>query len=329
MAKSVRQKEKLLRILEILEQRTDENHSISTKGLIEALKAYDIEAERKSIYDDIMVLTNMGYDIRQDKSKNGGYSLLSRRLEKSEILPLVDAVSCSKFITEKKSRELIKKLEGFLSVYEAGELNRNVYVSNRIKTDNESIYYVVDSVSSAIFLKKSIEFLYCEWNTKKQLVARKDGKKYKAFPLALVWDDEKYYLIAVDLLVNEIRHYRCDKIKDVSILNEGYDNIDLIKGFDPVLYENRTFGMYGGKEESVTLIFPERMCGIIIDRFGKEPTLRTENDGLISARVKVNVSSQFFGWLSGLGPEITIKGPETVREEYKNYLLKLIKAYEE
>lgn len=332
MAKSLNQKEKLLRIVQILEEKTDENHALSTRALIDELKTYDIEAERKSIYDDIMVLQNMGYDIRLDKSRTGGgYSLLSRRLEKSEILPLVDAISCSRFITEKKSRELIKKLEGFLSIYEAGELNRNVYVSDRIKTDNESIFYVVDGISTALIAHKAVSFLYCEWNIKKELVARKDGKEYRVYPITLAWDDEKYYLIGIDLESGNIKHYRCDKIKNVSIIEE--DNIlseehkKIISDFQAVKYENKTFGMYGGHEETVTLTFPERFCGVMIDRFGKEPTLRKEQDNLVSIRVNVNVSSQFFGWLSGLGNDVKIKAPQNVRDEYVDYIRNILDGY--
>ena len=328
MPKSIRQKEKLLRILEILEAKTDEDHFLSTKAIIEELSRFDIEAERKSIYDDMMVLQNMGYDIRLSKSKtDGGYALVSRRLEKSEILPLVDAVSCSKFITEKKSRELIKKLESFLSIYEAGKLNRSVFVSNRIKSDNESIFCVVDALSTAIFEGNMVTFKYCEYNVSKILVPRYDGKLYRVYPISLSWDDEKYYLIGFDDDIKEIRHYRCDKIKDVTVLDEKSEDIDKLKDFDIVNYENKTFGMYGGTEEAVTLLFPASMCGVIIDRFGKDPTFRKEENDKVSVRVKVNVSPQFYGWLVGLGPDVMIKSPENVREDFTKYLKKLYELY--
>lgn len=320
MPKSPKQKEKLLRILEILERETDENHSISTQQLIEALAKYDIEAERKSIYDDILVLQNMGYDIHQSKGHNGGYSLLARRFDRSEILPLVDAVSCSRFITEKKSRNLIAKLEGFLSHYEAGALNRDVFVTNRVKTDNESIYYVVDAVSSGICEKKKISFLYCEWNRKKELVPRHDGKRYVVSPLSLAWDDEKYYLIAYDGEYDQIRHYRVDKMKNVEILEEGLDQTDKIKKFDAVTHENMTFGMYGGEPESVTIEFPEELCGVMIDRFGKEPSILPAKEGRVSIRVKVNVSNQFFGWIAGLGAKARITAPEKTVAAYRQFL---------
>ena len=328
MPKSLKQKEKLLRILEILERKTDEDHYISTRELIEELSKYDIEAERKSIYDDIDVLKNMGYDIRLSKVKDkSGYSLLSRRLDKSEIMPLVDAVACSRFITEKKSRKLIKKLEGFLSVYEAGALNRDVLVTDRIKSENESIFYVTDAVSTAIAKKVYVTFKYCEYNVDKKLVERNKGKIYKVFPLTLSWNDERYYIIGVDFERNEIRHYRCDKIKDINVTSEPLKDRSPIEGFDIVNYENMTFGMYGGEKEAVTLSFPEKLCGVIIDRFGKEPTFRKHDNGIISARVNVNVSPQFYGWLLGLGPEVKIMGPDNVKENFKKYLKNVYDLY--
>jgi len=327
MAKSPNQKQKLLRILEILKDKTDEEHYISRSDLIDALKDYDIEAERKSIYDDIEVLIDMGYDIRKSKKKDGGYCLASREFDRSEILPLVDAVSSSRFITAKKSRELIKKLEGFLSKYEASDLHRDVHVSNRIKTDNESIFYVVDAVSRAITSKKKITFHYCDWNNKKEFVPRHNNKLYLDCPLSLFWDDEKYYLIGYDEEFNEIRHYRCDKMKDVTVTDEPICKNDIIEKFDPVHYENMTFGMYNGKEEYVTICFKDTLCGVMIDRFGKDPTFRKENDGYLSIRVQVKVSPQFFGWLTGLGGDVFLKAPQNIVDEYTDYLKKLLLNY--
>ncbi len=327
MAKSAKQKEKLLRIVSILEQKTDDKHYITTKELIEELAKYDIEAERKSIYDDILVLQNMGYDIAQYKGRVGGYSLLSRLFEKSEILPLADAISSSRFITEKKSRELIKKLESFLSEYDAGTLKRNVYVTNRIKSDNESIYYVVDAISSAISEKRKITFQYCDWNMNKEFVPKHDGEYYVVTPMCLSWNDERYYLIAYNGKYKEIRHYRCDKMKNVAVLNDASDKNDITKKFDPVHYENMTFGMYSGEDSAVTLEFPETLCGVMIDRFGKEPTFKKSSNGKISVRVNVKVSPQFFGWLTGLGPDVHIIDPENVVNEYREYLKKVLINY--
>lgn len=328
MSKSVNQKGKILRLLQLLTSKTDENHKLNTPDIITELEKYDICAERKSIYDDINCLKDMGYDIICDKSRSGGYYLASRDIEKYEIIPLVDAVSSSRFITEKKSRELIKKLEGLLSVYDAKELDRSIYVSNRIKSDNESIYYSLDSIHKALSAKKKISFLYCEYNINKELVPRHDGKIYVSNPLGLSWDDEKYYLISYDDEYSMIRHYRVDKMKKIEVLDEGITKNDATVKFDIVSYCNRTFGMYAGEEEKVTLLFPSKMVGVFIDRFGKEPTLRQELKGeFFSVRVSVNVSNQFFGWIAGLGEDVTIMGPQNVVDAYKTFLKNSLRNY--
>lgn len=328
MAKSLNQKGKLVILLDILSRKTDENHKLNTTQLIAELDKYEISVERKTIYADVATLVDLGYDIMLDKSKNGGYYMASRKIEKYELEPLVDAVSSSKFITEKKSRELIQKLAGLLSEYEAKDLARNVYVGNRIKTDNESVYYVVDAINAAISTKRNIEFNYCEWDINKQLVPRYDGKKYVVSPMALIWDNESYYLIAYSPEHEGIRHYRIDKMKNIVVTKDVVEDCDTIRKFDPVKYYNKTFGMYGGVEEYVTIMFPSSMAGVCIDRFGKEPTFRPMmNDKSFSVRVNVVVSSQFFGWIAGLGPNVKIMGPENVVEQYKEYLTNIIATY--
>lgn len=328
MAKSYNQKGKLLQLLHILQDKTDSNHKLTTPQLIDELAKYEISAERKSIYDDIQCLNDLGYDVDCDKSKSGGYYVASRKIEKYELMPLVDAISSSRFITEKKSRELIKKLESLLSVYEARELDRSVYVSNRIKSDNESIYYTLDSIHDALYRKNKIAFLYCEWNVEKELVPRKNGKKYYANPLGLTWDDEKYYLIAYDDEVGGIRHYRVDKMKDIEVLEENISDVELIRDFDMVSYCNKTFGMYGGTEETVTLRFPANLAGVAIDRFGKEPTFRKVMDGeYFQVRVNVSVSSQFFGWVTGLGSDVSIVAPQNVVDDYRKFISQIANKY--
>lgn len=339
MAKNINQKKKLLTILNILNTKTDENHKLNTTDLINELLKYDISAERKSIYDDVDTLNDMGYDILLDKSKNGGYYVASRPIEKHEMVLLVDAISSSKFITLKKSRELIKKLESLLSIYEAKELDREIYVNNRIKQDNESIYYVVDDIHNAIYLKNNISFKYCEWNASKQLVPRHNGKSYNVKPLSLAWDDEKYYLIGVDNDINEIRHYRVDKIKDLCVIDKSIDK-DVVKSsqilennkfksFDIASYSNKIFGMYGGELTYVDLAYKENMIGVIIDRFGKDVNvIKDFNDNsILHSRVEVSVSSQFFGWIAGTEGAVTIAGPEAAKEQYRQFLTKLIESY--
>lgn len=329
MPKSVNQKLKLLYIIKILSEKTDEEHGITTQKLIAELEQFEIQAERKSIYNDIEQLQHFGYDIVSNKSKSiGGYYLASREFELPELKLLVDAVQASKFITLKKSNELIKKIESLASKPEAKQLQRQVYVSNRVKTENENIYYNVDYIHKAIQNNTKISFQYFEWNIDKKMGFRKNGKRYEISPWALIWRDENYYLVAFDESDSKIKHYRVDKMLDIEIMNVRREGIELFKQFHITDYANKTFGMYGGLEETVTLQFANRLVGVMIDRFGKEIDIRKRDKEYVSVRVKIAVSGQFFGWLTGLGTEAKIIAPKSVVKEYQLYLKSLLNLYE-
>lgn len=326
MAKAYNQKMKLLHLLRILNEKTDEHHYLTAAQLIEELEKVGISAERKSIYNDIEELTAYGYDIIHIKSRiNGGYYLGSREFELAELKLLVDAVQSSRFITRKKSTELIKKLEKMTSVYEAKNLQRQVYVSNRVKTDNESIYYNIDDIHSAIQNNKKIRFQYLDWTISKELKPRKNGQWYEVSPYALIWAEECYYLVGFASLEQEMRHYRVDKIGKVTVLDEMREGMENPGTFDVAAYSNKVFGMYGGETESVTISFPEKLIGVFIDRFGKEIDIRKRENGYLSVRTSVVLSGQFYGWLSGLGSDVTILAPKTVKEDYCNYLQEVLK----
>lgn len=323
MAKNSGQKLKMLYIVKILEEYTDENHPITTKELIDKLALYDVTAERKSIYDDIARLQEYGYDIIQKENRNGGgYYLASRDFELVELKLLVDAVQSSRFVTERKSRELIGKLEKLVNKHDAKQLHRQVYVAGRVKTDNESIYYQVDGIQKAIAENKQIKFVYMEWNAKKELVPRKE-EKYLVSPWILMWQEEKYYLVAYDHNSQSLRHYRVDKLKDVDVLEEKRIGQEIYEKLNPADYVNKTFGMFGAKEEDVILTFPERLVGVIIDRFGKDVSIRPGKTGF-RARVKVMASPQFYAWIAGVGKELRIEGSEEVVMKYKNWLRNLL-----
>lgn len=329
MAKSPNQKLKLLYLLKILTEQSDEAHCLSAQALIEALAAYDIKAERKSIYDDIAQLIDFGYDIVLVKAKaGGGYYLAGREFELAELKLLVETVQASRFLTVKKSRELISKIEKLASKAEAGQLQRQVYVANRIKTANESIYYIVDDIHRAIQNNVQISFQYLEWNLEKELVPRKEGKIYQISPWALTCKDENYYLIAHDEEENKIKHFRVDKLGHVKVL-EGVkrQGAELFERFDIADYANKTFGMYGGREETVTLAFENRLIGVVMDRFGKEAAVRKRDEEHFSVRVRVAVSGQFFGWLTGLGIGAQITAPDGVAREYREYLNQVLGQY--
>lgn len=324
MAKSAGQKLKLLYIIKLLSESSDENHPVSTADIINYLEANDIHSERKSIYDDIRNLIDFGYDIIQVHSRlGGGYYMASRDFELAELKLLVDAVQSSKFITSIKSRALIKKLELLAGKFDAGKLQRQVYVGNRVKTENESIYYNIDSIHTGIQENKQISFDYLEWNLKKELVPREGGKKIVS-PWALIWRDENYYLAAYDEKDEILKHYRVDKMGSVEVLKEGRKGLEQFEKIDPAVYSNQTFGMFGGREEIVTLQFPNRLIGVVLDRFGKDAEVRPMTDRVFRIRAKVNVSGQFFGWLAGIGREAVVISPAEVKEEYRNWLNSIV-----
>jgi len=325
MARSSGQKLKLLYIIKILEENTDENHVMSTAELIERLEAQGIHSERKSIYDDIEKLCDFGYDIITVHSRlGGGYYMASREFELPELKLLVDAVQSSRFITVKKSRELIKKLEAKAGKHDAGKLQRQVYVAGRIKTENESIYYNIDNIHRAIQENKQISFTYMDWNMQKKMVPRANGEK-KVSPWALIWREENYYLVAFDAKDKIIKHYRVDKMGKVQLLKEPRDGVEQFDDLDITAYTNQTFGMYGGTEEIVTLQLPKCLVGVVLDRFGKEVDIRSVNKDTFRVRARVAVSGQFFGWLTGIGKDAEIVAPVTVKEQYRDWLQELLK----
>ncbi len=329
MAKSEGQKLKILYILKLLAERTDENHAISTPEIIEALEKEGVRVERKTIYADIQALQDFGYDILVSKKRdNSGYYMASRDFELAELKLLVDAVQSSKFITAKKSTDLIAKLEKLVSAHEARQLRRQVYVSERNKNSNESIYYSVDDIHRAMQENKKIRFQYYDWGVDKQMHFRKDGAFYEVSPFFLVWKDENYYLVAYDEKAECMKHYRVDKMHALSVSKQQREGNEAAKSINPAIYTQQNFGMFAGEEQMITLQFPQSQIGIVIDRFGKEIDIRKREGELCSARVKVAVSNPFFGWITGLGGQIKILKPEQVVSDYKEYLSKIMKEYE-
>lgn len=327
MAKSYNQKLKILYIMRELLDKTDEKHSLTASDLIVMLENNGITAERKSIYDDIECLRLFGIDIALRAEQPKGYYVASRDFELPELKLLVDSVQSSKFITERKSRELIKKLENLTSKYEGTYLQRQVIVSNRIKTMNESIYYNVDKIHEAISADRMILFQYTEWTVNKELKVKKNGKKYEVSPYALNFSDDNYYLVGYDHFSESIKHYRVDKMKGIEVTQESRSGKELFKNFDNGIFARKTFGMYGGEETEVVLECDNKLAGVIIDRFGKDCYMRPVNDKVFRTRLNINVSPQFFGWLCGIGKDIKLVEPEGVAKEYRKYLKSIIKEY--
>lgn len=328
MPKTEKQKLKLLYIMQLLTEKTDENHKVTTQDIIQYLAANDITAERKSVYSDIELLIEYGMDIIKVKERTNAYYLASRQFELAELKLLVDSVQSSKFITTKKSRELIGKLETLCSRNEAKQLHRQVVVTNRNKAVNENIYYNVDMIYNAIEENVKVCFQYFEWSVNKEMQLRRGGKFYEVSPWLLTWDDENYYLIAFDSDSGIIKHYRVDKMLKIRLSVDKREGKESFDNFDIAAYSRKTFGMFAGEEETVTLCCKKELTGVIIDRFGKDVTMRPKDEDTILVRVNVAVSRQFFGWLAGLGASVKVESPERIAREYQEYLKEILKQYQ-
>ena len=328
MPKSSNQKLKLIYLMKILLERTDETHSITMPEMIDALAAYGISAERKSLYNDIENLRVYGLDIIGiQEVRTYSYHIGNRQFELAELKLLVDSVQSAKFITVKKSNELIKKIEGLASKYEASQLHRQVFVAGRVKTMNESIYYNVDRIHTAIAENSRITFQYFQWNVDKKIELRHDGALYEVSPWALSWDDENYYLIAYDSSERMIKHFRVDKMLDIQSNGRGREGRQAFKAFDMAAYARKMFGMYGGKEELVRIECDNSFAGVMIDRFGKDVSMIRLDDERFVVNVEVAVSRQFLAWIIGLGDGVTLTGPENVVEMMNAEIDRLIRQY--
>ena len=328
MPRSENQKKKLILILRLLQDKSDENHYVSMSQILDYLNTYGVEAERKSIYSDIEALKELGYDIISVKGRDGGYFLGERDFELAELKILVDAIQASRFITAKKSKELIQKISNLGGTYNAQELKRDVFVLNRAKSKNDSFFYSVDSIHTALRDNKKISYKYVDYNVDKQVVYRHDGAVYDVSPLGLVWNNERYYLIGFDHHSQEIRHYRVDRMKNLSVSSKNREIPAEYKEIDFGEYCNKFINMFSGDEKNVTVRFPVRLVNSVIDQFGDNVILHKENQDFFKGSFKVNVSVQFFGWLSSFGNDVEILEPKSVRTRYVEYMKDLLKRYD-
>ncbi|MCR5792963.1 MAG: WYL domain-containing protein [Lachnospiraceae bacterium] len=329
MAKGQNQKLKLYYIAKILLEKTDEDHGITREQIEKELARYEVSAERKSIYSDITEISEkMGLDIAKEKiGRETFYKVLSRDFELAEVKILIDAVLSSRFITQKKSNELIKKIKGLVSEHQAKQLQRQVYVQGRIKTMNETIYYSVDDIHAAIAQNRKIRFKYLNWNIDKELVPRHHGDWFVVSPWVLTWDNSNYYLVAYDDYSQECRHYRVDKMTNIEVTDEMRDGKEMFDDFDIASYAASTFGMYQGRKEKVHILVDNKKCGIFFDRFGKEILVMKKDETHSELIVDVNVSRQFYGWIYGLGEGVKVIEPQSVVEEIKQTAKEFLEIY--
>lgn len=336
MPKSPNQKMKPLLLQRILLERTDEDHGLTVPELIALLEEEGVAAERKSVYSDLQTLADFGLDIvKRKESGKVVYYVGARTFELPELKLLVDAVQSSRFITHKKSNQLIQKVEGFASRYQAQQLQRQVFVANRVKTMNESIYINVDKIYEAIAANRCITYRYLDWafrdgaagGYEKQF--RRQGKTYRISPWSLCWADERYYMIGFDSEAGLIKHYRVDKMLGIALTEEPRDGQEHFEHFDMAVYTRQVFGMFGGNEQTVTLRFENRLLGVVLDRFGEDVPIRREDADTFQVRVRVAVSPQFLSWVFSFGGGARIVSPAAVADTMREQLASVMKQYTE
>ena len=329
MSKRGNQKGKLLILLQILREKSDENHPLSMPDILRALEEHGISAERKSIYDDFLTLEELGYRVERVTGRPGGYYLDTHLFLLPELKLLVDAVQAAKFITKEKSRELIRKLESTVSTPTAAALSRQVYVADRVKTQNTAVFSAVDMIHAAIHENRQIRFRYYERNEKKEYVFRRSGEYYEVSPFALAWSDENYYLIAYDNKDQAVRHYRVDRMKNTCLTERKREGEESFLHFDLSLYTRSLFGMFNGRSELVTLRCQNRLASVILDRFGEEVTMIPEGNTCFRVTVPVVVSPHFFGFVASFGHQMQIVAPQPVVKEIQEFLQDAISGYPE
>lgn len=321
MAKQSNQKGKLLLELDFLRRESDEDHPVTTQDILDYLGQNGVSAERKSVYSDLDTLADYGFDIQRRPGPGGGVWLGAREFELAELKLLVDAVESSRFITRKKSTALIGKLAGLTSRHQARALQRQVFMGQRVKSMNESAYYAVDAIHTAIAQGRMVTFRYFDFDSAKEKVFHRGGRTYAVSPYCLVWDNANYYLVGREPGEEQTRHYRVDKMAQVAVDDAP---ADVPRDFDPAVYTARYFSMFSGRQARVKLRCRKALAGVILDRFGREVMLVPDGAEHFTVTLDVVISPQFWGWLAALGPQARLVEPQAEAEAYRAYLKSLL-----
>lgn len=319
-----KQKLKMLYLIRILEQETDPQRGLSMPQIIERLSQLGVTAERKSVYRDIEALREAGFNIQLLRTRPVQYALVRSELRLDDVMMLVDIVQSSRFITERKSNQLVKSLKGLVSERERKLLSKRVHVQGRVKSISESVFHSVDVIHEALQRKRKVEFLYYSYGTNMRRSARHGGKLYRVTPAKVVYAENNYYLAAYDDEDAMMKTYRIDRMEFLQVSEERATRCAAIANYEYEDFAYQSFGMFHGQPESVTLQVDARMMDAIVDRFGRAATVLDSTKEHADVRVKVRVSPQFFGWVAGLDGFVKIAAPERIADDYTKWLASLI-----
>ena len=317
---------KILYLAKFLREQTDEDHPAAVSDMIRYLQQMGIQAERKTIYDDLELLRLFGIDVVHVKTKIHGYYLGQREFELPELKLLIDVVQSSPFLTAKKSMELIGKLERLTSAAQASGLRRQVYVLNRVKTHNEQLYYNIDGVNQAINENRCIQFRYFDWSTQGERVYRHGGKRYQECPVALCVD-RNYYLITYRPEEEKYIHFRLDRISDLTISES--ERPALPEDFELASYMRTIFDMHSGDRRWVTLELEQSLLNVAMDRFGQEAHYRKGGGGRVIVSAEVEVSPTFLSWVLCFGGQAKILEPESAQEALRKLAQEALRRYDD
>ena len=325
MPKSDNQKLKILYIWDYLQKNSHEDHPVRAAELISMLDKEGIRCDRKTVYSDVAALIDFGVDILSVPGKNGGYYVASQRFEPSELKLLIDAVQSSRFLTERKSRELIGKLCSQCNEHDAKLLSRNVYVSGRVKSMNETIYYNVHAIQNAISENRQIAFRYFDWGLDRQRHYR--DRDYAASPYGLCQDHENCYLLAHSER-HGITSYRVDRMSDIRLLPEKRTPCPELTGKALTDHANKLFQMYAGDAVQVKMRFHKRLINVVIDRFGRDSMLIPDGPDHFLFTTELVVSPMFYSWIAGFGSDAKIVYPASVVDGFVNMCRTALSQYD-
>lgn len=325
MPRSDNQKLKILYILDYLQKNSHRDKPVRANELIEMLDSHGIACDRKTIYSDIAALQDFGVDILCQTGRGGGYYAASQNFELPELKLLIDAVQSSRFLTEKKSRALIEKLCTLCSAQDAKLMQRDVYISGRVKSMNETIYYAVDTIQEAIAQNRQITFRYFDWGLNGTRVYR--DRAYTASPYGLCQENENYYLLALSPR-HGITSYRVDRMSSITLCSEARMPCPELSGRKLTEYAGRMFQMYSGDRVTVKLRFHRDLSNVVIDRFGKDTMLIPDGEDWFVFTVEVAVSPLFLSWVMGFGTKAKILYPQTVVDQCKKLCTEILEQYE-